>query len=103
LDNWGTHKVPEVKGWLARHPRFQVHFTPTGASWLNLVERLFADLTERCVRQGSYRAVQELEKALLGYSNRRNQHPKPFVWVASADLILDKATRLSKRISKSGH
>lgn len=103
LDDYGTHKVPKVKGWLARHPRFQVHFTPTGASWLNLVERLFAELTERCVRRGSYRAVRELEKALLDYLDRRNKHPKPFVWTASAELILDRVARLSKRISNSGH
>jgi len=80
-----------------------VHFTPTGASWLNPVERLFAELTERCVRRGSYRAVRELEKALLDYLDRRNQHPKPFVWVASAELILGEVTRLSKRISNSCH
>jgi len=103
LDNYGTHKAPKVKGWLGRHPRFHLHFTPTGASWLNLVERLFAELTERCVRRGSYRAVQELEKALLDYLDRRNQNPKPFVWVASAELILGKVARLSKRISNSGH
>lgn len=65
LDKYSTHKVPKVKGWLARHQRFRVHFTPTGASWLNLVERLFAKPTERCVRRGSYRGVQRLEKALL--------------------------------------
>ena len=69
---------------------------------MNLVERLFAELTERCVRPGSCRAVQELEKALLEYLDRRNQHPKPLVWVARGDLILGKVARLGKRISKSG-
>ncbi len=103
LDNYGTHKVAKVKGWLARHPRFHLHFTPTGASWLNLVERLFAEITERCLRRGSWRAVEELEKALREYLDRRNRHPKPFVWVASAELILSKVARLSKRISNSGH
>jgi transposase len=101
LDNYGTHKTARVKGWLARHPRFHVHFTPTGASWLNLVERLFAEVTERCVRRGSYRAVRKLEEALLRYLDERNKHPKPFVWVASADLILGKVARLSKWISNS--
>ncbi len=97
LDNYGTHKVAKVKRWLARHPRFHLHFTPTGASWLNLVERLFAEITERCLRRGSWRAVEELEKALREYLDRRNRHPKPFVWVASAELILGKVARLSKR------
>jgi transposase len=103
LDNDGTHKVPKVKAWLARHVRFQVHFTPTSASWMNLVERLFADVTQRCVRRGSHTAVQQLEKALLGYLDERNKEPKPFVWTASADLILGKVERLCKRISTSGH
>jgi transposase len=103
LDNYGTHKVPKVQRWLLRHPRFGLHFTPTGASWLNLVERLFAEVTERCVRRGSYTAVRDLEKALLRYLDTRNHNPKPFVWTASAELILGKVQRLSKRISNSGH
>jgi transposase len=103
LDNYGTHKVPKVQRWFLRHPRFCLHFTPTGASWLNLVERLFAKVTERCVRRGSYTAVRELEKALLRYLDTRNHNPKPFVWTAGAELILGKVQRLSKRISNSGH
>lgn len=75
LDNYGTHKVAKVKRWLARHPRFHLHFTPTGASWLNLVERLFAEVTERCLRRGSWRAVGELEKALREYLDRRTDTP----------------------------
>lgn len=103
MDNYGTHKVNKVRDWLARHPRYQVHFTPTGASWLNLVERLFAELTERCVRRGSHTAIGDLEKAMLTYLENRNENPKPFVWGATADLILGKVTRLSKRFSNSGH
>jgi hypothetical protein len=80
-----------------------VHFTPTSASWMNLVERLFAEVTERCVRRGSHTAVRQLEKALLSYLDERNKEPKPFLWTASAELILGKVERLNKRISNSGH
>jgi transposase len=103
MDNYGTHKVNKVRTWLARHPRYHVHFTPTSGSWLNLVERLFAEVTERCVRRGSHTAVRALEKAMLDYLDQRNKDPKPFVWTADADLILGKVERLSKRISDSGH
>ena len=97
----GTHKVEKVRNWLARHPRYHVHFTPTSGSWLNLVERLFAEVTERCVLRGSH-TVSVLEKAMLDYLDRRNKNPKPFVWTADADLILGKVERLCKRISRSG-
>src|SRR5947208_2021038 len=103
MDNYGTHKVSKVQTWLARHPRYHVHFTPTSGSWLNLVERLFGEVTERCVRRGSHTAVRALEKAMLEYLDQRNENPKPFVWTADADLILGKVERLSKRISRSGH
>jgi transposase len=103
MDNYGTHKVAKVRSWLARHPRYHVHFTPTSGSWLNLVERLFAEVTERCVRRGSHTAVRVLEKAMLDYLDQRNRNPKPFVWTADADLILGKVERLCKRISRSGH
>ncbi len=103
MDNYGTHKVTKVQNWLARHPRYHVHFTPTSGSWLNLVERLFAEVTERCVRRGSHTAVHTLEKAMLDYLDNRNKHPKPFIWTASADLILGKVQRLSKRFSNSVH
>ena len=103
MDNYGTHKVTKVRAWLARHPRYHVHFTPTSGSWLNLVERLFAEVTERCVRRGSHTAIRSLEKAMLDYLDQRNKDPKPFVWTADADLILGKVARLSKRISDSGH
>lgn len=103
MDNYGTHKVSKVQRWLTRHPRYRVHFTPTSGSWLNLVERLFAEVTERCVRRGSHTAVRALESAMLDYLDQRNQNPKPFVWTADADLILGKVERLCKRISRSGH
>src|SRR5512132_1541814 len=83
LDNYGTHKVSKVRTWLARHPRYHVHFTPTSANWLNLVERLFAEVTERCVRRGSHTAVRSLEQSMLSYLDNRNRDPKPFVWTAS--------------------
>ena len=103
MDNYGTHKVKKVRGWLARHPRYHIHFTPTSGSWLNMVERLFAEVTQRCVRRGSHTAVRELEKAMLDYLDRRNRNPKPFIWKADADLILGKVERLCQRISDSGH
>jgi transposase len=103
MDNYGTHKVSRVRNWLARHPRYHVHFTPTSGSWLNLVERLFAEVTQRCVRRGSHTSVQSLEKAMLAYLEQRNKNPKPFVWAADADMILGKVERLCKRISRSGH
>jgi transposase len=103
MDNYGTHKVSKVRKWLARHPRYHVHFTPTSASWLNLVERLFAEVTERCVRRGSHTTIRALETAMLDYLDQRNRDPKPFVWTADADLILGKVGRLCERISDSGH
>jgi hypothetical protein len=103
MDNYGTHKVSKVRTWLNRHPRYHVHFTPTSGSWLNLVERLFAEVTERCVRLGSHTAIRQLETAMLAYPNQRNRNPKPFVWTAEADLILGKVERLCQRISDSGH
>jgi transposase len=103
MDNYGTHKVTKVHHWLARHPRYHVHFTPTSGSWLNLVERLFAEVTERCVRRGSHTSVRSLEKAMLAYLEQRNKNPKPFVWSADADMVLGKVERLCKRISRSGH
>lgn len=103
MDNYATHKVDKVRQWFLDHPRYKIHFTPTSSSWLNLVERLFAEVTERCVRRGSHTAVRQLEKALLGYLDQRNKNPKPFVWTASADLILGRVERICERINNSGH
>jgi hypothetical protein len=103
MDNYATHKVAKVRSWLTRHPRYHVRFTPTSGSWLNLVERLFGEVTERCVRRGSHTAVGALEKAMLAYLDQRNQHPKPFVWTADAGVDSRQGARLSKRISRSAH
>lgn len=103
VDNYATHRVAKVRNWLLRHPRYRIHYTPTSASWLNLVERLFAEITERCVRRGSHTSVPQLEKALLGYIDQRNENPKPFVWTANANLILGKIERFCQRTLNSGH
>ena len=103
LDNYGTHKTPRVKRWLARHPRFVVHFTPTSGSWLNQVERFFAEITEKRIRRGSFRSVKALEQAIAAYLEAHNKDPKPFVWTAPADLILRKVEEACKRINNSGH
>jgi transposase len=103
MDNYGTHKTPRVQRWLARHPRWHVHFTPTSASWLNLVERLFAQLTAKAIRRGSFRHVRQLEQTIEEHLEAHNENPKPFIWTASADDILMKAARLCTRISGTGH
>jgi transposase len=93
MDNYGTHKTPAVKRWFARHPRFQVHFTPTSAFWLNQVERWFSDLTTRQIRRGTHRSTVELENAIRDYLATHNKSPKPFVWTKSADDILASLAR----------
>ena len=93
LGNCGTHKTPAIKSWLARHPRFQVHFTPTSASWLNQVERWFATLTQKCIRRGSHRSTHQLEQAIKHYIKINNSDPKPFVWSKTADEILASIER----------
>ena len=103
MDNYGTHKTPTVKRWLARNPRFHVHFTPTSASWLNQVERWFATLTERQIRRGTHRSTVELENAIRGYLAVNNRDPKPFVWTKTADQILESIKRFCMRTSNSGH
>ena len=93
LDNYGTHSERQVKAWLERHPRFHVHFTPTSSSWLNLVERWFRELTEKRIRRGSFENVPELIGTIQEYLETSNSDPKPFVWKASAQAILDKLAR----------
>lgn len=100
-DNYATHKHPEVQAWLARHPRFTVHFTPTSASWLNMVERFFRDLTENRLRRGVFRSVGELTTAINEYLERHNQDPKPYIWTKSASDILEKVTRARQALLKS--
>lgn len=103
MDNYGTHKTPKVKRWLLRHPRYVTHFTPTSASWLNQIERFFAEITAKQIRRGAYRSVQALEKVIHEYLDAHNANPKPFVWTATADLILKKVEDHCHRTSNSGH
>jgi transposase len=103
MDNYGTHKMPKVKRWFARRPRYHLHFTPTCASWLNQVERFFGLLTDRRIRRGTFGSVRELETAIRDYLAHHNQRPQPFIWVANADSILKKIARFCIRISDSGH
>lgn len=99
LDNYGTHKTPDIQRWLLRHPRFHLHFTPTGSSWLNLVERWFAELTNKKIRRGAHRSVQELEKDIRDWIATWNENPRPYVWVKSADQILQALARYCERVS----
>jgi transposase len=103
VDNASTHKTPLIHRWLTRHPRFHVHFTPTGSSWINLVERWFAALTEKQLRRGVHRSTRELEDAIRRYIALTNARPKPFVWTKTADEILASVARFCHRISNSGH
>jgi transposase len=98
VDNYATHKHPKVQRWLARHPRFHVHFTPTSASWLNMVERFFRDITVNRIRRGVFRDVIELVEAIDDYIAHHNRHPKPFIWTASATDILEKVKRARKAL-----
>lgn len=93
LDNYGTHNHPNVKAWLAAHPRFVLHFTPTGSSWLNLVERWFRELTDKQIRRGTFGSVAELTRAIRQFITAYNGDPKPFVWTATAQSIIDKVSR----------
>jgi transposase len=93
MDNSSTHKTPAVRGWLARHPRWQVHFTPTSSSWINQVERFFANLTEHQIRRGVHRSTSQLEKAIRDYIKTVNDHLRPFRWTKSADDILAPVKR----------
>jgi transposase len=93
VDNYATHKHPKVQRWLARHSRFHMHFTPTGCSWLNMVERFFRDLTENRLRRGAFRSVEQLITAIGEYVDCHNEHPKPFIWTAKAADILEKVKR----------
>jgi transposase len=103
MDNYGTHKTPAIKSWLARHPRFHVHFTPTSASWLNQVERWFATLTQKYIRRGTHRSTRQLEQAIRHYIKINNHDPKPFVWSKTADDILASIERFCLRTSNSRH
>ena len=102
-DNYGTHKHPKVKTWLARRPRYHIHYTPTYASWLNQVERWFGLITQQAIRRGSFRSVNELVQKIDAYVASYNLHHRPFAWTATADSILAKLQRLRKVINGTSH
>jgi transposase len=93
VDNYATHKHPKVQRWLSRPPRFHMHFTPSGCSWLNMVERFFRDLTQNRLRRGIFRSIEELIEAIGNYIDNHNENPKPFIWTAKAADILEKVKR----------
>jgi transposase len=103
LDNYSTHKTPEIKRWLVRHPRFVLHFTPTSSSWLNLVERWFAALTTKKLQRSSHTSVRRLRADIRAWIDAWNADPKPFVWVKTAEEIFDSISSYLQRISDSGH
>ena len=105
VDNYGTHKTAEVQAWLAKHPRFHMHFTPTSASWLNLVERFFAEITAKQIRRGAFTSVADLEASIQDYLAHHNRHPKPFVWTKTAETILAKVDRARAAVNtvKTGY
>jgi transposase len=99
LDNYGTHKTPSIKRWLLAHPRFHLHFVPTSSSWLNMVERWFGELTMKKIRRGTHRSVRELERDIRDWIETWNENPRPYVWVKTADQILESLARYCQRIS----
>jgi transposase len=102
-DNYGTHKTPAIKAWLDRHPRFHMHFTPTGSSWINQVERWFGFLADQQIRRGTHKSIQALEADIRSWVTNWNDNPKPFIWTKSAQDILESLARLCQRISGAGH
>jgi transposase len=103
LDNSSTHKTPAIRDWLTAHPRFVLHFTPTSSSWLNLVERWFAELTTKKLRRATHRSVRELNTDIRAWIKTRNEHPNPYVWTKTADQILDSIATYCNRITESRH
>jgi transposase len=103
LDNYATHKTPRVAAWFQKRSRYHLHFTPTSGSWLNQVERWFAKITEQRIRRGVFKSVDELIAAIDDFIAHNNKNPKPFVWTASAELILDRVASLAKRTIRSQH
>lgn len=103
LDNYGTHKTPLIRGWLAKRPRFHLHFTPTSSSWLNLVERWFVEIERKQIKRGAHRSVTALEQAIYEYLDVTGEDPKPFIWTKTADEIFASIARFCNRISDSGH
>ena len=103
LDNASTHKTPAIQKWLAGHPRFVLHFTPTSSSWLNLVERWFAELTNKKLKRGTHRSVRALNHDIRAWIETWNENPRPYVWIKTADEILNNLARYCQRISETGH
>jgi len=103
LDNSSTHKTPAIQKWLAAHPRFILHFTPTSSSWLNLVERCFAELTTKKLRRGAHRSVRQLNSDIRAWIETWNDDPKPYIWTKTADQILESIARYCNRINDSRH
>lgn len=103
VDNYGTHKHPEVKAWLAQRPRWHLHFIPTYSSWLNLVERFFALITDKAIRRGSFHSVKDLIGKIDHFVTHYNKNCSPFVWTATAESILAKIERLTSQISGTPH
>ena len=99
-DNYATHKHAKVKAWLEKHSRFHLHFTPTSASWLNQVERFFAEITRNAIRRGVFKSVPELEATIDDYLAKHNQNPEPFVWTATAQDIIEKVDRARQALSQ---
>jgi transposase len=99
MDNYGTHKHPVVKQWFARHPEYVPHFTPPSSSWLNQVERFFAQIPERRIRRGAFKSVEELERAIEDYLATHNTNPRPFIWTKDADRILRKVQKVCERLT----
>ena len=102
-DNLATHKTPAIRDWLARHPRFHVHFTPTGSSWINQVERWFGYLTDQKIRRGVHKSVQALEADIRQWIEHWNEDPKPFAWVKTAEEILNSLAEYLSKISGGAH
>ena len=100
LDNYGTHGHPKVRQWLAKHPRFVLHFIPTSSSWLNLVERWFAELSQKAVRPGTFQSVEDLEQAIKAFMQAWNSNPSPFVWTATVEKIVEKLERCRRRLEQ---
>lgn len=103
VDNYATHKTEPVKKWLLKHPRYHLHFTPTSASWLNVVERFFAEITSRQIRRGTFNSVEQLKQTITEYLDQHNENPKPFHWTATADEIFSKVKRFCERTSLTQH
>jgi transposase len=101
--NLATHKTPAIRDWLARHPRFHVHFTPAGSSWINQVERWFGFLTDQMIRRGVHKSVQALEKDVRAWIQTWNENPRPFMWTKTAEEILDSLAKYIARISGARH